>query len=427
MKIIADLHVHSKYSRATSKALNPAGLAAAAKQKGIDIVATGDFTHPVYLQELKDILELDPATPGLFVWGGVHFILSTEIACIYTDRGQVRRNHIVILVPDFETVDQLISALGPKVNLKSDGRPILGLSSEQLAGLVFKVNPDNLVIPAHIWTPWFSTFGSKSGYDSLAECFGASTGQILAIETGLSSDPLMNWQVPELDDFAIISSGDAHSPGKVGREATVFELAALSYANLRQALQASARLDPAHLPPNYIKQTIEFYPEEGKYHWDGHRGCDVSFSPSESQARNNLCPKCRKPLVLGVAHRVADLAKRNPEEAADYGAKCRPGCKKIVPLMEVIAETLGVLPGSKKVNALYQQLISDWGSEFFILLELDPAKLAGSGQNALASAIIRMRSGELVIQPGYDGVFGKIAAFSAADRQSVPGAQSNLF
>lgn len=434
MEIIADIHVHSKYSRATSKQLSPQGLYDAAKIKGIDIVGTGDFTHPQYLAELKEQLEPSPDHPGFFVLKGHEgesnfplFILSTEISCIYSQGGEGHRNHILIVVASFKAVDHLISKLDKIGNLKSDGRPIIGISSKDLAELVFDIDEKNLVIPAHVWTPWFSTFGSKSGFDSLSECFGEASTKILAIETGLSSDPPMNWRVKELDDYAIISNGDAHSSRKLGREATVYELESVTYNNMRQALANSASLDKKKLPGDYIKYTIEFYPEEGKYHWDGHRVCKVQFSPEQSQAENNICPKCRKPLTLGVMNRVKALAQRTEEEALEYAKISRPDYKKIVPLEELVAEAVGQNMGTKKVTNWYQDLINTGHNEFNILLKLSVKELAELTQPEVVEAIKRMRDGDIHISPGYDGVFGEVKAFSQADRAKLVGAQTNMF
>jgi uncharacterized protein (TIGR00375 family) len=431
MQVICDLHIHSKYSRATSKDLTPQGLYEAAKIKGIDIIGTGDFTHPKYLSELKQKLVKSPERAGFFCLKG-HvstplFILSTEISCIYSQAGRGRRNHIIITAPDFGTVDKIVGKLSRIGNLRSDGRPILGLSSEELAKIVLDTNPNNLVIPSHVWTPWFSTFGSKSGFDSMRECFGAMSKHILAIETGLSSDPLMNWRIRELDNYAIISNGDAHSVPKVGREATVFELASVSYQNLVKALKNSAKLDKRRLPLNYIKYTIEFYPEEGKYHWDGHRVCDIQLSPSQTKRYQGICPKCRKPLTLGVMYRVESLADRSEEAAKDYARKFRPEFKKIVPLEEIVADAVGQHTGTKKVKELYNQLIFKGGSEFNILLNLSPKQLSSITFSEIAEGIKRVRKGEIHISPGYDGVFGKIKVFTKKDREQLAGAQAKLF
>jgi len=432
MQVIADLHVHSKYSRATSKDLSPAGLHKAAKIKGIDIIATGDFTNPKYLKELKSKLVPWPGHHGLFCLkrnakNFPVFILSTEIACIYSQNGSMRRNHILVLVPGFKQVDQLVEELAKIGNLASDGRPILGLSSRRLAEIVFSISPDNLVIPAHLWTPWFSTFGSKSGFNSFKECFGQAADKILAIETGLSSDPLMNWRVSQLDNYSFVSNGDAHSVSKVGREANVFELAAAGYQNLRKALKNSSKLDKKNLPADYIKYTIEFYPEEGKYHWDGHRACNIQFSPAKSRKHQNICPKCGKPLTLGVMHRVEDLADRSVAEAKKYAKKNRPKFKKIVPLQSIIANVFDQGEKTKKVTRAYNDLIKKGVSEFNVLLNLPKSELKKITQPEIVAGIIKARFNKIHLSPGYDGVFGKVEVFSKKEQELLAGKQRKLF
>lgn len=434
MLLIADIHVHSKYSRATSKALSPEGLIDAARVKGIDVIGTGDFTHPKYLNELKEKLIPHPDKSGFFVLKTMKrealapvFMLTQEISCIYTDNGKGRRNHILIALPDFDSVDRLSASLQKIGNLGSDGRPILGISAKDLAERALEAHKSAMIIPAHIWTPWFSTFGSKSGYDSIAECFGDMAPHIAAVETGLSSDPLMNWRVSELDRYAIVSHGDAHSPRKVGREATVYEVESPLYENIANALKASARLDKANLPKNYIAFTIEFYPEEGKYHFDGHRACNVSFAPEETKKNNGLCPHCRKPLTIGVEYRVETLAARTIDEARVYGKINRPDFKKIIPLEEIIADAFGQGIGTKKVSALYDKLIKQGGSEFEILLHKSQTDLAAIAPPEIVKGILRVRAGSVYITPGYDGVFGKVSVFSDEERASFSGRQTRLF
>jgi len=390
----------------------------------VDLIGTGDFTHPKYLSEISEQLVPNEAKFGFFslkeqnAVGAADpvFILTGEVACIYSLSGKTYRNHLLLAAPDLEAVKRIVAELGARGNLSADGRPILGLSAEELTKIVLAASPESLVIPAHIWTPWFSTFGSKSGFDSWRECFGKMADQILAVETGLSSDPPMNWQIKELDDLAIISNGDAHSAPKVAR-----------YHNLVQALKNSARLDKKNLPADYIKYTIEFYPEEGKYHWDGHRDCGVRLSPEESRRARDICPKCRKPLTLGVLHRVNQLATRTPKEAEDYAQRCRPGFKKIVPLVEVIADTVGQKPGTKKVNALYEELIVAGGNELNVLLNLSKSDLSAMTRPEVVDAITRMRAGQLQINPGYDGEFGEVKIFTDAERAKLTGAQALLF
>lgn len=433
MQLISDLHVHSKYSRATSKELSPEGLIAAARVKGINLIGTGDFTHPKYLAELKEKL-VPSGREGFFVLKEEKnrekfpmFMLTQEISCIYSQAGRGRRNHILIAAPDFETVDRLAERLGKIGNLASDGRPILGMSSEELAKIVFDANPECLVIPAHIWTPWFSMFGSKSGFDSVRECFGKMSQYIFAVETGLSSDPLMNWRVKELDSYAIVSNGDAHSPGKVGREATVYELERASYQNIREALKNMARLDKENLSKNYIAYTIEFYPEEGKYHYDGHRACGVSFSPEETKLRGGLCPKCRKPLTLGVEYRVDSLSGRTIEEARNYGERNRPPFKKIVPLPEIIENALGVKSQTRKAREQYDRIILEFGSEYACLMDVSVDDLLTVTIPEIAEGIARVRDGRIHVSPGYDGVYGTAHIFEDKDRAVFSGARARLF
>ena len=432
MRLVTDLHVHSKYSRATSKNLSPEGLIQAAKMKGIDVIGTGDFTHPKYLRELKEKL-IPSDLEGFFVLKDCAleqfpmFMLTQEISCIYTRNGRGRRNHILITAPDFKAVDRLAERLGKVGNLASDGRPILGMSSEELAKIVFDASGECMVIPAHIWTPWFSVFGSKSGFDSLSECFGKMSQHIFAVETGLSSDPLMNWRVPELDSYAIVSHGDAHSIGKVGREATVYELASASYQNIKDALKNSRRLDKKNFPKNYILYTIEFYPEEGKYHYDGHRACGIVFSPEETKRAQGLCPKCRKPLTLGVEYRVDFLSGRTADEARVYGELHRPPFKKIVPLSEIIRDVFGTKSETKKAREEYDKLIDECKNEYAILMEISIDELAHLTLPEIAEGVQRVREGRIHIEPGYDGVYGKVSVFSDSDRSAFFGAQTALF
>ena len=344
MHYIADLHLHSKYSRACSKNLDLAGNTASGRAKGIHIIGSGDFTHPKWLQELKDST-IDLGT-GLYKWKESTdardpvFLLSQEISCIYSQGGKVRRNHIVITAPSLDVVDRLAERLGKIGNLSADGRPILGMSSEELAKIVLDVSHECLVIPAHIWTPWFSTFGSKSGFDSLQECFGEMTPYIYAFETGLSSNPPMNWRVPELDNLTLLSNGDAHSPANLGIEATVFELEELTYQNIYHAICDSRMRGADSTLKNCIAYTIEFYPEEGKYHYDGHRDCGVRLSPLETKKHQGLCPKCKKAVTVGVESRVEELARRSHEDIENIRNEFTP-YKSLVPLEEVIAEVFG--------------------------------------------------------------------------------------
>ena len=361
MRYIADLHIHSHYSRATSKNLNLESLYQWARIKGIDVVGTGDFTHPFWFRELKEKLSPDgtgffrlknppPDLPGFKCRDiDVRFCLTTEISSIYKGSGQVRKNHNLIYAPDFETVSRLNTRLAAIGNLEADGRPILGLPARDLMEIVLETSEETYLIPAHIWTPWFSTLGAKSGYDSIETCFGDLSDHIFAVETGLSSDPEMNWRVSELDRYTLISNSDAHSPPKLGREANLFDTER-SYRGMFTAIRAR----------DGFLGTLEFFPEEGKYHLDGHRHCEVRMTPEESSRRENRCPVCGQILTIGVLHRIEVLADR---EAPQYPDK-RTKFEHLVPLPEVLSEIKGTGPGSKAVFEAYRGVISIFGNEF---------------------------------------------------------------
>ncbi len=394
MRLIADLHIHSRYSRATSPQTDLPNLARWAKIKGIDILGTGDFTHPDWFNELK--ANLVPEGNGLYTYAGVRFMLTVEISAIWSQAGKVRRVHLVVLAPSLEAAARINQELGKIGNLAADGRPTFGSSAVKLAEIIWNTVPDAVVIPAHAWTPWFSVFGSRSGFDSLEECFGPYTNRIFAIETGLSSDPPMNWRLSALDDITLISNSDAHSPAKLGREATVFDLPEPSYAGIIAAMKSR---DPTH-----FLGTIEFFPEEGKYHYDGHRACGVVLSPREAIKLGNRCPVCGKPLTIGVMHRVEDLADR-PE---GDGPTIRPPFRSLVPLPEIIAQARGTGVNTKGVTHEYDRLIKRFGNEFRILLDLPQEELAPDVPARILAGITRVRQRDLVIAPGYDGVYGTI-------------------
>ena len=417
MKIVADFHIHSRFSRATAHDITVANLNQWMKKKGVTVLGTGDFTHPQWFRELKENLE--PAEPGLYRLRNdldeknvSRFILTTELSCIYSQGGKTRRIHHVILAPSFEVVQKINVALSWQGNLNSDGRPILGLSSIELAKLLFSISPEIVIIPAHIWTPWFSLFGSMSGFDSLEECFGEWSSKIFAIETGLSSDPQMNWRLSPLDHLAIVSNSDSHSASKIAREANVFDTE-LSYPKIIEAIKSG-------IPQNYLHDsskflyTIEFYPEEGKYHFDGHRLCNVVLAPQESKKINNICPKCGRPLTIGVMHRVEDLADRDE----NYIAKDRPPYKKLVPLEEIIAEVFKTSTNSKKVAAEYERLIKIFGNELAILIDASILDIEKESTPELAEGIKRVRENRLNIAPGFDGEYGKVKIF--ADNEAIP-------
>jgi uncharacterized protein (TIGR00375 family) len=411
MRFIADLHVHSHYSRATSKDMSPEGIWKWAQLKGIAVIGTGDFTHPRWLRELEE--KLEPAGDGLFTLrkehhagdvpascrSDVRFLLSSEISCIYGKNGRTRKIHVVILAPDFAGAARLNMALSRIGNLSADGRPILGLDAKELLRTALDASPDILFVPAHAWTPHFSVFGAASGFDSLRECFEELTPHIHAIETGLSSDPAMNWRLSALDGLTLLSNSDAHSAAKIGREANIFDTE-VSYP---------AMLDAVKTRKGFLG-TIEFFPEEGKYHYDGHRACGVSLSPEETLHHNFRCPVCGGSVTVGVMHRVEKLADRSLGSRPD-GA---PGYTNIIPLPEIIAEALQVGPASKKVTAAYFAMLQELGSEFNILLDVPIGDIRRVSSPAVAEAISRMREGRVHIAPGYDGEYGKIRIFEDA-------------
>jgi uncharacterized protein (TIGR00375 family) len=447
MRIIADLHIHSHYSRATSPKLTLPYVERWARIKGIDLVGTGDCTHPVWLAELKEQLEpveggffqLRPALRREFDSGEalaeglpspagdspVRFVLTGEISTIYRRDGKTRKIHHVVILPDFAAAAAFQVRLERMGNISSDGRPILGVDSRDLFSTLLDADERSILVPAHIWTPWFSALGANSGFDSIEECYGDLTSRIGAIETGLSSNPPMNWAVSALDRFGIISNSDAHSPEKLGREATVFEMEN-SFKGLAGALGATqtGALSGGG-PAGRIAGTVEFFPQEGKYHYDGHRACDVVLSPSESAALKGRCPVCGKPLTPGVMRRVAELADRPVDETEpcpqDYAGTNRRPYRSLIPLPEVLGELLGTGSGSKKVAAAYGALVERAGDEFSLLLdrsekEIETMRAAGVSGELLALAIGRMRSGQVSIKPGYDGEYGVIHAFAPGER-----------
>ncbi len=394
MKFIADFHLHSKYSRATSKDADVDHMALWAKKKGVHLLGTGDFTRPLWLKELKQ--KLEPTDKGLFVHKNQHFILSTEISNIYSKFGKTYRIHTVFLAPSFKTVEKIIEALKRRgANLESDGRPIIGMDVKEMSKIILDIDQDCFIIPAHIWTPWFSLFGSKSGFDHLEDCFEELSDKITCVETGLSSDPSMNWRLSELDGMTLVSSSDAHSPSKIGRECNVFECE-MSYQSVTQTLKRKG--------PGRLLYTIEFYPEEGKYHYDGHRLCGVCLSPEESKKHNNLCPQCGKPLVLGVMHRVGELADRpvgfKPKEPISFENR--------IPLEEIIADVKGVGVSSKNVQSEYEAIVSLFGNELDVLSKVPENDLLKSISPRTVEGIISVRQGKVTIAPGYDGEYGKI-------------------
>ncbi|MFH1401906.1 MAG: endonuclease Q family protein [Parcubacteria group bacterium] len=377
-----------------------------AKIKGIKVLGTGDFTHPEWFKNLKENLE--PSEPGLFKLKNssseTRFLLTSEISCIYSKNNQVRKVHIIIFAPSFEVVEKINGRLNLIGNLKSDGRPILGLDAKELARIVLDASQDCFVVPAHLWTPWFSIFGSKSGFDSIKECFEEYSKYIFAVETGLSSDPAMNWRLSSLDEISLISNSDAHSPRKIGREANVFD-AEISYNSIIEAIRQK--------DPKKFLYTIEFFPEEGKYHFDGHRSCGVSLAPKETKKYNGICPACGRPLTIGVLSRVEELADRKEGEIP----KGAVPFKNLIPLEEIIADAMGVLPGAKQVALEYQNLIKKFGNEFGILLDVPENDLKEFTLWKIVEGIIKVREGKVDIKPGYDGVYGKIKIFEETEKR----------
>ncbi len=404
---IADFHIHSKYSRATSKDMDLENLDKWAKIKGIKVLGTGDFTHPEWFKNLCE--KLEPAEQGLYKMKGksdsTRFILTSEISCIYSKKGMVRKVHMVIFSPSLDVCKKINAQLGWIGNLRSDGRPILGLDAKELLKICLNASPDCFVVPAHIWTPWFSVFGSKSGFNSIEECFEDYSKYIYAVETGLSSDPKMNWRLSQLDKVALISNSDSHSPQKIGREANVFETE-LGYYSIINAIKERN--------PEKFLYTIEFFPEEGKYHFDGHRLCNASLSPSESKKYNNMCPVCNRPLTIGVLNRVEELADR-PE---GFKLKNAVPFKSFIPLQEIIADVLGYASFSKKAQEEYDRIIKNLGTEFFALASADLKDLEKTTTEQISQGILRVREGKVFLEPGYDGVYGKIKIFKENKEKS---------
>ncbi len=421
MKFIADLHVHSKYSRATAKNLDLENLYLWAQYKGIHIVGTGDFVHPKWFKELEEKLEC--AENGLFKLkdkfarpidaqipkscrGEVRFMLTVEISNIYKRHDKVRKVHNLIFSPSLQAAQKIQTKLGAIGNISSDGRPILGLDSYDLLRITLEADARNLFVPAHIWTPWFSALGSMGGFDSMVDAFGDLTKHIFAVETGLSSDPPMNWRLKQLDDFILVSNSDAHSPSKLGREANIFDTE-FSYDGIYKAL--SDKNDRG------LASTLEFFPEEGKYHYDGHRSCQVRWEPKETIKHKGICSACGKPVTVGVMSRVEALADRGEGVKSK---RWRP-YQNIVPLPELIAEAKDMGTASKAVQEAYMNVLSKLGNEFYILLDCPIGDIQHAAGDVLAEAIYRMRQGKVGIAAGYDGEFGTIKIFESGEREHI--------
>ena len=408
MKMIADLHIHSRFSMATSKEGTPENLDFWARKKGISLIGTGDFTHPVWREELKerlvsegnDLYRLRDAyvkeESRKFPGEGTRFVVSGEISSIYKKNGKTRKVHNVILLPSLEAADAMAQRLEKIGNIHSDGRPILGLDSHDLLEMMLDVCPEGILIPAHIWTPHFSVLGAKSGFDSVEECFEELAPYIHALETGLSSDPAMNWRISKLDRYQLVSNSDAHSPSKLGREANLLDIDC-SYEGLYRAIQTGEGLEG----------TVEFFPEEGKYHFDGHRKCGVSLSPVEAERLGGICPVCGKKLTMGVDHRVEQLADR----AEGFVKKDGKKYESLVPLPEVISTCMGYSAASKKVQGCFEQMIQTLGTEFDILRNVPSEDIKSCAGERIAEGIENVRTGNVKRIPGYDGEYGKIELF----------------
>lgn len=408
MQKVLDLHLHSPFARACSPRISPESIAQTCEAKGVDIVGTGDFTHPDWFALLSRKL-IEEKNSGLYKLrdesSETLFIFSTEVSLIYKEAGRTRKVHLVVHAPSLELAKELNRQLAKSFNLKADGRPILGISAPKFIRLCLDIDPHFLIYPAHIWTPWYSVFGAKSGFDSLVECFQEELVNIYAFETGLSSDPQMNWQLSSLDNLTCLSNSDAHSLENIGREANIMELAKLSYTNIYRVIRNNLKIVAGD--KEGMLETIEFYPEEGMYHLDGHRQCNFSCSPKESRRINGLCPVCSKPLIMGVSHRIMDLADR-PES---YQPKFKVSFHKLVSLDKIIAESLGIKSRkSKKVQKKYSALINKYGNEIYILKDLDLQDLAQE-EAKIARAITKVRKGEVDISPGFDGKYGEVDIF----------------
>ncbi|MCS7151335.1 MAG: endonuclease Q family protein [Endomicrobia bacterium] len=397
MKIISDFHIHSRYSRATSKDMNIPELARWAKFKGISLLGSGDFTHPGWIQELKTYLK--QVSEYTYEYDGVRFILTGEVSNIFYRNGKNYRVHNIIFMPSFDSVEQLNKKLQNYGELVSDGRPLLSLDCISLVEIVYSVTDKALIIPAHAWTPHFSIFGSLSGFDSIEECFGKYTNLIKSIETGLSSDPKMNWRLSKLDNITLVSNSDAHSPQNLGREANVFEISDNCQDMYTEVMEIIKTKDVRK-----FLYTIEFYPEEGKYHYDGHRNCKVCWSPKETKQNKGICPICGKKVTIGVLNRVDQLADRDENIVPDSVIQYR----NVIPLMEIIADALGSGKGTQKTLNEYLYIVTQVAPEFEILLDLSEEELRRKINPRIAEGVIKVRKDEVDIFPGYDGEYGKI-------------------
>ena len=403
MKVIADLHIHGRYSRATSEQMCITEIARFSKIKGLNLVGTGDFTHPKWLKEINEILTPEADT-GLFKLisntdSPVRFMLTTEVCTIFDYRGESKKVHHVILTPSMETAVQINEALKRFGDLSSDGRPILNMTASQLVEQVMVISSGNMIFPAHAWTPWFSVFGAFSGFDSMEDCYQDMTKHIHALETGLSSDSPMNWRLSKLDRFALLSNSDCHSfwPWRIGREANVFQLQKFTYQEVTGTIKNN---DPAR-----FKFTIQVDPAYGKYHWTGHRNCKVSLSPQEAIKFNNVCPVCHRKLTKGVEQRVEELADR----PINFKREDAPGFLRLLPLSEIIATVLGTdSPSTQAVWKNYNLLVEKFGDEYTVLIDTPMEALVKVVDAPIAEAIVKVRNGAVKVTPGYDGVYGQL-------------------
>ncbi|MEM0231111.1 MAG: endonuclease Q family protein [Candidatus Woesearchaeota archaeon] len=395
MKIFSDLHIHGRYSRATSKELSIENLERYARIKGLNLLGTGDFTHPLWLKELKERLHED-GSGILSTSSGFKFLLQAEVSLMYSQGDKARKIHLVLFAPEFESVERINKWLSTKGRLDYDGRPIFGMSAPEFTERIKDIDERVEIVPAHAWTPWFGIFGSATGFDSVEECFQDQSRHIKMLETGLSSDPEMNWRISKLDKYSLISNSDSHSfwPWRIGRELNVNELKELSYENLIRSF----------VTRHNFMETIEVDPAYGKYHFDGHRGCRVSMSPQEAMRHKNICPVCGRPLTIGVMHRVEELADRPPGFVPEGAVPFR----RIIPLAELISAVLGGGLSSRAVTNTYYSIIKEFGSELEVLLNAEEDKLKRICGRELAEVIMQNRAGKLNVVPGYDGVYGTL-------------------
>jgi uncharacterized protein (TIGR00375 family) len=429
MRYLTDFHLHTKYSRATSKYLGLEELTKWGHIKGLEILGTADFTHPKWFAEIKE--KFEPAGEGLYTIQSkfldktklpasvanrpFSFMLTSEVSCIYSKGGKVRRLHILLAFPSIEDVEKFNTRLTDRgCKLAADGRPILGIDAKELATIAFDVSEFALVIPAHAWTPWFAIFGSKSGFDSIEECYEELSDRIYAVETGMSSDPPMNWRMRDLQNRFVVSNSDAHSGPKIGREANVFELERPSYFAIFDALKQR--------DTSTFLETIEFYPQEGMYHYDGHRKCGVRMHPDQTKKLKGICPKCQLPLTIGVLSQVEKLAAY----PAGHVPKNVPKHRYLVPLPEILSEVLGKGWQTKTVQAAYFKMIEKGGDEFHLLLDMPIQEIRGIGGEIVAHAIEKMRAGDLSIEPGYDGVYGTVSIFKPGELERLAPKQKSL-